>query len=208
MRARFSAQGSLNQAAPIERVQIFVIISAAHPAQRPEDPIQQWHRPPSSEFPRNAGDRRITYPCSCLYRSSPPYPSRAPPAILFAAVFCRRSSSNLPEIALNALRRLLCSAPAAFSLVSAAGRGRRKFIVVSSTTSTEQPGLFKHLLPAFEQKAGVKVRVVVWGLARPRIRPAAATPTWFSSTTRRLRKIRRRGLQGVERASHVRTISC
>jgi tungstate transport system substrate-binding protein len=64
---------------------------------------------------------------------------------------------------LNALRRLLCSALAAFSLASLPAVAEEKFIVVSSTTSTEQSGLFKHLLPAFEQKAGVKVRVVALG---------------------------------------------
>jgi len=37
------------------------------------------------------------------------------------------------------------------------------FITVASTTSTEQSGLFKHLLPAFERKAGIQVRVVALG---------------------------------------------
>jgi tungstate transport system substrate-binding protein len=37
------------------------------------------------------------------------------------------------------------------------------FITVASTTSTEQSGLFKHLLPIFEQKSGIKVRVVALG---------------------------------------------
>jgi tungstate transport system substrate-binding protein len=38
-----------------------------------------------------------------------------------------------------------------------------KFIVVSSTTSTENSGLFKHILPIFKQKTGVDVRVVAQG---------------------------------------------
>jgi len=38
-----------------------------------------------------------------------------------------------------------------------------KFIVVASTTSTEQSGLFGHLLPAFERDTGIKVRVVAAG---------------------------------------------
>jgi tungstate transport system substrate-binding protein len=38
-----------------------------------------------------------------------------------------------------------------------------KFITVASTTSTEQSGLFRHLLPAFEQKTGIRVRVVAVG---------------------------------------------
>jgi tungstate transport system substrate-binding protein len=37
------------------------------------------------------------------------------------------------------------------------------FITVASTTSTEQSGLFRHLLPAFEKKTGIQVRVVALG---------------------------------------------
>src|SRR5574339_171183 len=37
------------------------------------------------------------------------------------------------------------------------------FITVASTTSTEQSGLFKHLLPIFEKKSGIQVRVVALG---------------------------------------------
>ena len=37
------------------------------------------------------------------------------------------------------------------------------FIVVASTTSTEQSGLFPHLLPAFEKDTGINVRVVAVG---------------------------------------------
>ena len=40
---------------------------------------------------------------------------------------------------------------------------QRKFITVASTTSTEQSGLFKHLLPIFEKKTGTQVRVVALG---------------------------------------------
>jgi tungstate transport system substrate-binding protein len=42
-------------------------------------------------------------------------------------------------------------------------QGQQKFITVASTTSTEQSGLFRHLLPAFEKKAGIQVRVVALG---------------------------------------------
>ena len=38
-----------------------------------------------------------------------------------------------------------------------------RFIVVASTTSTEQSGLFKQLLPAFKQASGIEVRVVAVG---------------------------------------------
>jgi tungstate transport system substrate-binding protein len=40
---------------------------------------------------------------------------------------------------------------------------QQQFITVSSTTSTEQSGLFKHLLPIFEKKTGIQVRVVAVG---------------------------------------------
>jgi tungstate transport system substrate-binding protein len=38
-----------------------------------------------------------------------------------------------------------------------------KFITVASTTSTEQSGLFRHLLPIFTAKTGIQVRVVAVG---------------------------------------------
>ena len=37
------------------------------------------------------------------------------------------------------------------------------FITVASTTSTEQSGLFRHLLPIFEAKTGIQVRVIALG---------------------------------------------
>jgi tungstate transport system substrate-binding protein len=39
----------------------------------------------------------------------------------------------------------------------------QKFITVASTTSTEQSGMFKHLLPIFQKKTGIEVRVVALG---------------------------------------------
>jgi tungstate transport system substrate-binding protein len=36
-------------------------------------------------------------------------------------------------------------------------------IVVASTTSTEQSGLFKHLLPEFKKASGIEVKVVALG---------------------------------------------
>jgi tungstate transport system substrate-binding protein len=38
-----------------------------------------------------------------------------------------------------------------------------RFMVMASTTSTEQSGLFAHLLPAFKQASGIDVRVVALG---------------------------------------------
>jgi tungstate transport system substrate-binding protein len=40
---------------------------------------------------------------------------------------------------------------------------QEKFIVVASTTSTEDSGLFKHILPIFKARTGIDVRVVAQG---------------------------------------------
>ncbi len=45
----------------------------------------------------------------------------------------------------------------------APAHAQEKFITVASTTSTEQSGLFKYLLPIYEKKTGVQVRVVALG---------------------------------------------
>ncbi len=42
-------------------------------------------------------------------------------------------------------------------------QAQQKFITVASTTSTEQSGLFRHLLPIFEKRTGIQVRVVALG---------------------------------------------
>jgi tungstate transport system substrate-binding protein len=48
-------------------------------------------------------------------------------------------------------------------LFAASAQAQERFITVASTTSTEQSGLFGHLLPAFEKESGIKVRVVALG---------------------------------------------
>ncbi len=58
------------------------------------------------------------------------------------------------------MRALLIAAAVA---LSAPALAQDKFITVASTTSTEQSGLFKHLLPIFEKKTGIQVRVVAQG---------------------------------------------
>jgi tungstate transport system substrate-binding protein len=52
---------------------------------------------------------------------------------------------------------------AAGVLAAAPLTAQERFIVVASTTSTEQSGLFGHLLPVFTQKTGIGVRVVALG---------------------------------------------
>ena len=46
---------------------------------------------------------------------------------------------------------------------AAAGHAQDRFITMASTTSTEQSGLFAHLLPAFKAATGIDVRVVAVG---------------------------------------------
>ena len=48
-------------------------------------------------------------------------------------------------------------------LVAAHAAAQQPYIVVASTTSTEQSGLFPHLLPAFTADTGIDVRVVAVG---------------------------------------------
>ena len=51
----------------------------------------------------------------------------------------------------------------AFSLLAASTAAQAEPIVMASTTSTEQSGLFAHLLPAFAKTTGVEVKVVALG---------------------------------------------
>jgi tungstate transport system substrate-binding protein len=48
-------------------------------------------------------------------------------------------------------------------LLAARPAGAQEFITVASTTSTEQSGLFKDLLPAFKADTGIEARVVAVG---------------------------------------------
>jgi tungstate transport system substrate-binding protein len=60
-----------------------------------------------------------------------------------------------PLIAAAALAALLFAAPQSF--------GQDKSIVVASTTSTQDSGLFEYLLPLFTEKTGITVKVVAQG---------------------------------------------
>ena len=61
---------------------------------------------------------------------------------------------------MDVIRRLLLSVALLAALPALA---QQKFIVVASTTSTEQSGLFGYLLPVFQKKTGIQVRVVALG---------------------------------------------
>ena len=58
------------------------------------------------------------------------------------------------------LRRALLALALLAPLPAAA---QERFITVASTTSTEQSGLFRHLLPVFTAETGIAVRVVALG---------------------------------------------
>ncbi|MFM1950152.1 MAG: hypothetical protein RL706_2173 [Pseudomonadota bacterium] len=49
------------------------------------------------------------------------------------------------------------------AILTAGSQSMAQSIVMSSTTSTEQSGLFAHLLPAFKKAAGVDIKVVALG---------------------------------------------
>jgi len=51
----------------------------------------------------------------------------------------------------------------ALTLGSSVAQAQAPSIVMASTTSTEQSGLFSHLLPAFKQATGIDVKVVALG---------------------------------------------
>jgi tungstate transport system substrate-binding protein len=52
---------------------------------------------------------------------------------------------------------------ATLALGTTAAQAQDEFIVVQSTTSTQNSGLFDHILPMFEDKTGIEVRVVAVG---------------------------------------------
>jgi tungstate transport system substrate-binding protein len=62
----------------------------------------------------------------------------------------------------NAFRRLTLAAALGTALLASAG-AMAQSIVVASTTSTEQSGLFSYLLPEFKKASGIDVKVVALG---------------------------------------------
>jgi tungstate transport system substrate-binding protein len=60
-------------------------------------------------------------------------------------------------------RTLIILAALASSLLAATGYAEEKSIVVASTTSTEDSGLFRHILLLFKAKTGIDVKVVAQG---------------------------------------------
>ena len=61
-------------------------------------------------------------------------------------------------------RRIFVSAAVLVALgLPGTAPAQERFISVASTTSTEQSGLFRHILPLFAQESGITVRVVALG---------------------------------------------
>ena len=60
-------------------------------------------------------------------------------------------------------RRSLLAVAALAATLALPAQAQDKFIVVSSTTSTQDSGLFGHILPLFKAKTGIEVRVVAQG---------------------------------------------
>lgn len=61
---------------------------------------------------------------------------------------------TLQRLAVAALMALMVAGPVA---------AQEKFIIVASTTSTQDSGLFGHILPLFKARTGIEVRVVAQG---------------------------------------------
>src|SRR6187549_771729 len=66
------------------------------------------------------------------------------------------------EIRMKTRRTLIAFAIAAMAAIPAAS-AQDKSIIVSSTTSTQDSGLFGHILPLFKAKTGIDVKVVSQG---------------------------------------------
>jgi tungstate transport system substrate-binding protein len=60
-------------------------------------------------------------------------------------------------------RRMLIATALISAVIAAPVHAQDKSIVVSSTTSTQDSGLFGHILPLFKQKTGIEVKVVAQG---------------------------------------------
>ena len=68
-----------------------------------------------------------------------------------------------PAISRRAILRLVFAATLLAAAVPTQLQAEDKFIIVQSTTSTQNSGLFDHILPIFTKKTGIEVRVVAVG---------------------------------------------
>ena len=64
---------------------------------------------------------------------------------------------------MNRFSKFLAVAALALTAAVGSAQAQDRFITVASTTSTENSGLFKHILPLFKAKTGIDVRVIAQG---------------------------------------------
>ncbi len=74
-------------------------------------------------------------------------------------MFLRRLMRGLSVIAIS----ILFAAPAARAEKPAGAGAKQPWILLASTTSTDNSGLFKYLLPIFQKASGIEVRVIAVG---------------------------------------------
>ncbi len=79
-----------------------------------------------------------------------------------AAAFALAARNDRVVVRRRALTAVLLALGASL-LAAGPAQAQPRFITVASTTSTEQSGLFGHLLPAFTKATGIEVRVVAVG---------------------------------------------
>jgi tungstate transport system substrate-binding protein len=72
-------------------------------------------------------------------------------------------SSALRGPDLLSLRKTIFAAIAIFGTLAGCAMAQERSIVVASTTSTQDSGLFEYLLPLFTQKTGIAVKVLALG---------------------------------------------
>src|SRR3569623_1128354 len=115
---------------------------------------------------RPAGSPAISSCCTVAASSRPPIPHhssthREPPRPRHSSPVSY--SFDRRKRPMNMLtRRLLIAAAATFAFAGYAS-AQDKSIVVASTTSTQDSGLFGHILPMFKAKTGIDVKVVAQG---------------------------------------------
>jgi tungstate transport system substrate-binding protein len=74
-------------------------------------------------------------------------------------------------------RSLLINGILVVGLGTLPAQAQERSIIVASTTSTEDSGLFGHILPLFKAKSGVEVHVVAQGTGQALVQDAAGMLT-------------------------------
>src|SRR5690606_13777692 len=87
---------------------------------------------------------------------------RKPRAPSSRANYCGEPASSLEGMTMSFIRNVFVAGAIAFGSMTGLANAQ-EFITVASTTSTEQSGLFGHILPIFQEKTGIEVRVIAQG---------------------------------------------